>query len=107
MPNSLIGPIGPYDYVNPLTGATLVAVQGLGSFIIDPAGELAQVTVTVPPYPSDGQIFGISTTKVIDALTVNAPVGQLLVGGGPFMLSADGGISFRYVAAQNTWYRLT
>jgi hypothetical protein len=94
-----------YLRVIPLTGDTLTAVAGLQAFRIDPAGELATLTVVLPPFPADGDPFCISTTQTIDALTITAPGGATMAGtsGGPYVLAANGGSCWQFDLALNEW----
>ena len=50
-----------FRFQRPLTGATLTATTGLGAFVIQPAGPIAALNVVLPPGPTDGQIFELST----------------------------------------------
>ena len=92
-----------FSFQRPLTGATLTASTGLGAFVLQPAGPLATLNVVLPAGPTDGQIFEISTTQTITALTVTAP--SLTVNGGTGTLTSSGGLAFRFHAADSTWYR--
>lgn len=94
-----------YAYAQPASGATLTAAAALGAYIIDPAATLASLTVTLPPGAIDGQLFELSTSQAITALSVSPATGQTVNGAGPFLLAADGGCGWRYRAANNTWYR--
>ena len=103
---ALLSDLSPsYQLVTPATGNTITATAGLGAFIIDPAGELATLNMVLPPAPVDGQVFEASTVQTLDALTVTAPAGATVLGGGPLILTANRGISWRYHAANTTWYR--
>lgn len=93
-----------YAYEQPASGATLTAPAYLGAYVIDPAGMLAALTVVTPPGANDGQLFEISSSQAITALTVLPAAGQT-VNGGAMMLAANGGCGWRYLAANNTWYR--
>jgi hypothetical protein len=93
-----------YSYQQPTTGATLTAAAYLAAYVIDPAGGLASLTVVTPPGASDGQLFEISTTQAISALTASPAAGQTVLGGA-LLLEANGGVGWRYRAANNTWYR--
>jgi hypothetical protein len=95
---------GAYSYQQPASGATLTAPAFLAAYVVDPAASLATLTVVTPPGANDGQLFEISTTQTITSLTVSPASGQT-VKGGSLMLTANGGIGWRYVAATNTWYR--
>jgi hypothetical protein len=94
-----------YSYQQPTSGATLTAPAYLGAYVIDPTAALASLTVIAPPGANDGQVFEVSSTQAITALTVSPAAGQTVNGGGPFLLAADGGCGWRYRAANNTWYR--
>lgn len=88
----------------PTSGATLTATSGLGAFIIEPAGTIAALTVVLPPSPTEGQIFELSTTQTITAISVSGASSET-VWGAQQMLVANGGMSWRYRAADTTWYR--
>lgn len=93
-----------YSYQQPATGATLTAPAYLGAYVIDPAGTLATLSVVTPPSANDGQVFEISTSQAITALSVSPAAGQT-VNGGNLLLAANGGCGWRYRAANDTWYR--
>jgi len=102
-----IGPkttISGVPYAQPMSGAALVATAGLPGIQLNPASSLASLSVTMPPNASDGETFYISTTQVVTALTVSAAAGQTLIGGGPFVLEANGVVRWIYRAANSTWY---
>ena len=93
-----------YAYTQPTSGSTVVMAINTTAQLLDPAAEIATLTVTLPGVPGDGQVVEISSTQIIDALTVNAS-GATVIGGGPMILSANGGVSWRYRASNTTWYR--
>jgi len=95
---------GNYSYQQPASGATLTAPAYLAAYVIDPAGTLAALTVVTPPAANDGQLFEVSTTQAIGALTVSPAAGQTVIGGN-ILLAANGGAGWRYAAANGTWYR--
>jgi hypothetical protein len=104
--NSLLGGsfVVSFSFQRPLTGATITATTGLGAFVIQPAGTIAALNVVLPPGPTDGQIFEVSTSQTITAIAVTAPAGASVVAGNT-MLTAGGGMSWRYHAADTAWYR--
>jgi hypothetical protein len=51
----------------------------------------------------DGQIFELSTTEQLTALTVQGAAGET-VRGGSYLLNADSGSSWRYREASVTWF---
>ena len=93
-----------YSYQTPSGGATLTATAHLAAYVLEPAASLASLTVVLPPNANDGDVFEIATTATITALTVSPAAGQS-VKGGSLMLAANGGIAFRFRAANSTWYR--
>jgi hypothetical protein len=93
-----------YAYSAPGAGATVTAVAEERRRVIDPAGTLAALTVTLPPSPLDGDTYELMTSQALTALTVDAP-GGASVNGGSSLLTANGGASWLYRAANTTWYR--
>lgn len=67
------------QYVTPTTGST-VTVNGNGyiKLVINPAGSLVALTVTLPGSPSDGDTVNLSCTQAVTTLTMN---GGTIVGG--------------------------
>ena len=82
-------------FATPTTGSTLTASAAGGGYMLDPAATIATLTVVTPPSPRDLQLFEITTTATITALTVNPASGQ----------TVKGGSAFRYRAADSTWRR--
>lgn len=103
-PGGLAPPVGTYSYQVPASGDTLTAAAALGAYVLNPAGVLATLTVVCPPSAVDGQLFGMSSTRTITALTVSPAAGQV-VSGGATLLGGDGGVAFRYRTADATWRR--
>lgn len=60
------------QYATPTTGQTVTANStGFVRLLINPAGTLATLTVTLPGSPSDGDIIDIWCTQIVTALTMN------------------------------------
>jgi hypothetical protein len=93
-----------FQFQRPLTGATLTAPTGLGAFLIQPAGPIATLNIVLPPTPGNGQIFEISTNQTIATVNITAPAAVPVRGSGQ-MLTAGGGMSWRYNTSDTTWYR--
>ena len=95
-----------YSYQQPPNAATLVASTGLGEFVIDPLAELASLTVVLPAAPVDGDVFYLTVSQTIDALTVTAAAGQSISAAkaGPVAFGAGGTLRFKYVAGITTWF---
>ena len=87
------------------TGTTYTAAAGTANTLINDSGTpYAALTVVLPANPKPGQVFSISTTGGITALTVTAPSGTVLrATGNPTTLAA--GSVFKWCWNQNTvWY---
>ncbi len=93
-------------FVQPTTGNTLTASAGQHGYILDPAGELATLAVVMPPAAADNQIFEVSSTQTIDALTATPAAGQSMAAGagGPIVLAGTGLVAWRFRSANSTWY---
>ena len=101
--NGTNGLIQAYDYQTPTTGYSYVFAAGTQVLVMNPAGTLAAVTITMPASPSDGMTITFSSTKQITALTLNGNTGQTIVGGvnslAPYQV-----VSFIYRSASTTWF---
>lgn len=88
------------QYVVPLTGNTVAVSSSTTQLILEPAGTLATLTVTLPASPSNGQTVSLSSTAAITALTLN---GGTIVGA-VTTLAAN---AFAAYCFQGTkWYRV-
>jgi hypothetical protein len=92
-----------YQIYTPATLATVTMSAGQQRAIINPAGTIAVLTVTLPPTPVDGQIAGISFTQIVSALTVNAPGGATVVAA-PTSAAVDTTFRFLYQASSTSWF---
>jgi hypothetical protein len=95
-----------YAYSTPTTGTTVTLATGTQTAVINPAGTLAALTVTLPACTSgyDGSIARYSSSQAVTALTLNATSGT--VSNGLTALSAGGGQKFICHGANTTWYPL-
>lgn len=90
-----------YQVATPLTGATVAISNGFPLQIIEPAGTLAALTVTLPNSPAGGDIQKICFTQAVTTLTLN---------GGTIMnaiTSATAGLAveYTYESGGGKWYR--
>lgn len=85
----------------PTTGQTVTVSSGTTALLLNPAGTLATLTVTLPSSPVDGQPLIISTSQALTALTVNGGtiVGTLTT------LALGGYAYFVYGATATKWFR--
>jgi hypothetical protein len=93
------------NYVVPTEAGSVVVSAEQFVYTLVPATGLAVLAIVLPPSPIDEQVFELSTTQTIDDLTVTAPASATVLGGGPFVLAANGGVSWRYRLSDTTWYR--
>lgn len=96
-------PIDTYVYSQPVAAATVTMAANERRAILDPAGTLATLTITLPPNPVDGQLAGASTTQIITALTING-AGGASTAALPTTLAAGASFTALYRAANTTWY---
>jgi hypothetical protein len=87
----------------PVTLGTVVMTAGTQRLIINPAGTLAVLTVTLPATPVNGQLAKVSFTQAITALTFNAPAGATVVAA-PTSAAIDTTFRFIYVSASTSWF---
>jgi len=83
----------------PTTGQTVVMSTTQSLNIVNPAGTLASLTVTMPTNPVDGQVCQILFTQTITSLT--------LTGCTPAITTVAAGttLTFRRNATAATWFR--
>lgn len=95
---------GSYVYSAPTTGSTVTIASGTETEVIDPAGTLATLTVTLPACSSgyDGSVARFSSSQTITALTVNAASGT--VSNAPTTIAAGGGFKFICRGSNTKWY---
>ena len=88
-------------------GQTVTTTQQLRHLLETPAGSLATLTVALPPYPYDGDIFDQVSTQAISAETVTAgagPTGTTVVqSANPIAFAIGQTHQWRYNLALNEW----
>lgn len=95
-----------YTYTAPASGATVAIASGTQTAVIDPAGTLAALTITLPACSSayDGSIARFSSTQTITALTLGAASGS--VAAPATSLAAGAGHGYLCRGTNTTWYPL-
>lgn len=88
------------QYATPLTGTTVTFSQSY--LIIEPAGSLAALTISLPSSPLEGQICAFTCTQSVITLTVN---GGTIVGATVISSSANFGAEYIFRATNSKWYR--
>ena len=95
-----------YTYNVPVTGFSLTIGAAIQYLILEPAGVLATVTITMPVSPTDGYRVGFTSTQAVTTLTLTPNTGQT-IRNSPTALAAGVGITFLYRSANATWYRVS
>jgi hypothetical protein len=94
-----------YAYSQPASGSTITTVLGERKRVVDPTANIATLTITLPPTPSDGDewrmIMGIHS---ITTLTVNAPGGATVNGSAVGAVAGNTGLGWKYRSAITTWF---
>jgi len=86
----------------PLTGETIAPTANCGLAVVEPAGTLAALTVTLPQNPVENQQFRLFTSQTLTALTL----GGGTVVNGPTTLAANASFSLVYSKITSKWYRV-
>jgi hypothetical protein len=91
-----------YDYVVPADGGSYIAPTGVDTTILEPAGGLLALTVTLPSMPQDRDTYRLSSTQNVATLTVlsNYTIATTATG-----LTAGICVSWQFRLANTTWYR--
>lgn len=95
----------PSTRIVPTTGNSVTIPDGNTSYVIEPAGTLAALTITMPTNPFDTQLVRIASTQIVTTLTHNAGAGQTLKGA-LTTIAANGFATYEYLLATTTWYRI-
>jgi hypothetical protein len=95
-----------YSYSTPTTGTTVALATGTETAVINPAGTLAALTVTLPACTSgyDGSIARYSSSQTITTLTLTATSGS--VSNAPTSLAAGSGHAMVCRGTNTTWFPL-
>lgn len=83
----------------PTTGQTVVMSSTTSNNIVNPAGTIAALTVTMPANPVDGQVCRILFTQTVTTLTLTGCTPAITT------VSAGTTLTFRRSTASSTWFR--
>jgi hypothetical protein len=97
-------PPTPYTVIVDSTGANAQLPNNIAAYILEPAGPVAAITLTLPATPYNGQVQEICTTQTITTLTIAAA--QTLADAFAAALNAGQGLRYRYNLALATWFRI-
>lgn len=88
-----------YQFATPASGSTVTS-SSVRILRLTHGATLATLTIALPPYPFDGQVFDIYTTNAVTALTLTPTPFDTVT-----TLAAGGKVSFFFQAAANMWIR--
>ncbi len=88
-----------YQYATPLTGTTVTMTQAY--LLLNPAGTLAALTITLPSSPVPGQLATFATSQAITALTITGTIDVTLT-----TLAAGGRATFMYESNSAKWFQI-
>ncbi len=90
------------QYTTPTTGSTVtVNTNGHVRLLLNPAGSLLALTVTLPSSPSDGDIVQLCSSQIVTGLTMNG--GTII--GALTTLAVATFASYVYSADSSKWFR--
>jgi hypothetical protein len=95
-----------YDYAAPSTNFDLTANVNVSRVIYDPAGTLANGTLTLPAGNVEAKVVTVSSTATISAFKVNPNTGTTLVPSANVTLTAGTSVSYFFHAAESKWYKI-
>jgi hypothetical protein len=89
----------------PTTGATVLVTAATVDIVqvIDPAGTIATLTITLPTADHDGQKVNIASTQIVTALTLNSAAGTIV--GAATSLAVGSFATYVWLSSQTKWYR--
>ncbi len=92
-----------YSLQTPIDGDSIAIASGFRTLLLDPATDLATLTLTMPGSPVQGQELRFSSTKLISALTLLPNIGQS-ISNPSIGLSPGQGVMYEYDSTSNNWY---
>ncbi|HET7833726.1 MAG TPA: hypothetical protein VFK88_12260 [Gallionella sp.] len=95
-----------YSYQTPAGGFAITVADNTDALVLEPVGNLATGSITMPSAPRDRQIVRISSTKKVTALTILPNAGQA-IDGTPATIAAGGSFAFVFRAKNKKWYPTT
>lgn len=98
---------GGFKYIEPLAAASFTIPDGVTNYVMNPAGTLATLTLTMPANPKEGQIVRISSSKTVTALTLNGNTGQTISNAPTAItISTTGTYGYEFLYRSTVWYRV-
>jgi hypothetical protein len=95
-----------YQYSAATTNFNDTVGTSVSRVIYDPAGTLANGTITLPTGNVDARTVSISSTQIITAFKVNPSVGTTLVPSANVTIAAGTKVEYFYHAVESKWYKI-
>lgn len=95
-----------YQYSAAVTGFNDTTSNSVSRVIYDPAGTLANGTLTLPTANVDALTVTVSSTQTITAFAVLPNLGTTIVPTGNITLSAGTSATYFYHAVETKWYKI-
>lgn len=87
-----------------VAGGSYTYANGQMSFLLQPSGTVASLTLTTEPAPGDEKKECVLSTATVTSLTLTANTGQTM-NGGATALVANTPVCWQYSKQTATWYR--
>lgn len=98
--------VSPYQYSAPVTNFATTITPGSERVIFNPAGTLANGTITLPTGNVDATTVTVSSTQEITAFQVLPSVGTTLVPSANITLTGGTSVTYFYHLAETKWYKI-
>lgn len=95
-----------YQYSAATTNFNDTVGVSVSRVIYDPAGTLANGTLTLPAGNVEAKIVTVSSTQIITAFKVNPNTGTTLVPSANITLAAGTSVSYFFHAVESKWYKI-
>lgn len=95
-----------YQYLAATTGFSLQSYSNIARVIFDPAGTIANGTLTLPTANVDAMVVTVSSTQIITAFQVLPNTGTTLVPSANITLAAGTSAAYFYHAIETKWYKI-
>lgn len=95
-----------YQYSAATTNFNDTVGASISRVIYDPAGTLANGTLTLPAGNVEAKIVTVSSTQIITAFKVNPNTGTTLVPSANITLAAGTSVSYFFHAVESKWYKI-
>jgi hypothetical protein len=95
-----------YQYSNAATNFNETVGASVSRVIYDPAGTLANGTLTLPAGNVEAKVVTVSSTATISAFQVNPNTGTTLVPSANIALAAGTSVSYFFHAVESKWYKI-